>query len=152
MIHTEKFTWGGKELIIKREHSPAEIASAESRHIKLEEISVADPNLRPSNFDRAEGTPLPISQAEGLRIDLSKRTKEDMTSWHRNMDCDELIFCHKGASRWETELGKVSLGPGEMFVIPRGIAHLSLAPEGSGGENIVIELKIRGEASKLVGV
>jgi homogentisate 1,2-dioxygenase len=150
MTYTEKFTWGAKELIVKRETSPIEMVSAESKQVKLEIINVNDPSLRPSNYDKADGTILPLLQADGVRVDLSKRTKEPMSFWHRNMDCDELIFCHKGGIRWETELGNVSLRPGEMFVIPRGIAHRSLLPENSEGENIIIELKIRGEVSKLV--
>ena len=150
MTYTEKFTWGAKELIVKRETSPIEMVSAESKQVKLEKINVNDPSLRPSNYDKADGTILPLLQADGVRVDLSKRTKEPMSFWHRNMDCDELIFCHKGGIRWETELGNISLHPGEMFVIPRGIAHRSLLPENSEGENIIIELKIRGEVSKLV--
>ena len=150
MTYTEKFTWGAKELIVKRETSPIEMVSAESKQVKLEIINVNDPSLRPSNYDKADGTILPLLQADGVRVDLSKRTKEPMSFWHRNMDCDELIFCHKGGIRWETELGNISLRPGEMFVIPRGIAHRSLLPENSEGENIIIELKIRGEVSKLI--
>ena len=150
MTYTEKFTWGAKELIVKRETSPVEVVSAESKQVKLEKINVNDPSLRPSNYDKADGTILPLLQADGVRVDLSKRTKEPMSFWHRNMDCDELIFCHKGGIRWETELGNIALRPGEMFVIPRGIAHRSLLPENSEGENIIIELKIRGEVSKLV--
>jgi len=150
MTYTEKFTWSGKELIVKREVSPVQVLSAESKQVKLEKINVNDPNLRPSNYDKAEGTPLPILQAAGVRIDLSKRTKEPMNFWHRNMDCDELIFCYQGGINWETELGNISLRPGEMFVIPKGIAHRSLVPENSTGENIIIELKIQGDVSKLI--
>lgn len=150
MSYTEKFTWGGKQLIIKRQMSPVDLLSAESSHFKLEKINVRDPSLRPSNYDKAEGTPLPVLQADGVRIDVSKRTKEPMNFWHRNMDGDEVIFCFQGGIRWETELGNISLGPGEMFVIPKGIAHRSLPPEHSEGENIIIELKIRGEVSKLI--
>ena len=150
MTYTEKFTWSGKELIVKRQFSPVEVVSAESKQVRLEKINVNDPNLRPSNYDKAEGTPLPILQAEGLRIDLSKRTKEPMNFWHRNMECDELIFCYKGGINWETELGSISLHPGEMFVIPKGIAHRSLVPENCEGENIIIELKIRGDVSRLI--
>jgi homogentisate 1,2-dioxygenase len=150
MSYTEKFTWGGKQLIIKRQISPVDMLSAESSHYKLDKINVADPALRPSNYDKAEGTPLPVLQADGVRIDVSKRTKEPMNFWHRNMDADEVIFCFKGGIRWETELGNISLGPGEMFVIPKGVAHRSLPPENSEGENIIIELKIRGEVSKLI--
>lgn len=150
MAYTEKFTWGVKELIVQRQASPVEVVVTGGTQAKLEKINVNDPSLRPSNYAKAEGTPLPILQAEGVRVDLSKRTKEPMNFWHRNMDCDELIFCHKGAILWETELGGVTLGPGEMFVIPRGIAHRSLPPADSEEENIVIEFKIRGSVSKLI--
>jgi len=150
MTYTEKFTWVGKELTIKREKSPVDVLSAESAQIKLEKLNVNDPALRPSNYARAEGTVLPLFQAEGVRLDLSKRTKEPMNFWHRNMDCDELIFCYKGAIHWETELGNITLQSGEMFVIPKGIAHRSLPPPDSQEENIIIELKINGAISKLI--
>lgn len=150
MSFTEKFTWAGKELIVKRETSPVEVVSAESKQIKLEKINVNDPNLRPSNYAMAEGTILPMLQAEGVRIDLSKRTKEPMTFWHRNMDCDEVIFCYKGSIHWETELGNITLQSGEMFVIPKGIAHRSLPPPDSNEENIILEFKINGAVSRLV--
>ena len=150
MSYTEKFTWAGKELTVKREVSPIEVVSAESKLVKLEKVNVNDPALRPSNYDKADGTVLPMYQSDGLRVDLSKRSKFPMNFWHRNMECDELIICYKGGIRWETELGNISLGPGEMFVIPKGIAHRSLLPEHSEGENIIIELKIRGDVSKLI--
>lgn len=150
MTYTEKFTWGNKELIVKRESSPVSVVSAESQKVKLEKIDVTDPRLRPTNFDKPEGTVLPILQAEGVRIDLSKRSKGDMTFWHRNMECDELIFCYQGGIRWETELGNVTLKPGELFIIPKGIAHRSMLPENSEGENIIIELKVRSEISRLI--
>ena len=150
MTYTEKFTWQGKELVVQRETSPVAVVSAESKQMKLEKINVNDPNLRPSNYDKADGTILPILQADGVRVDLSKRSKAPMSFWHRNMECDELIFCFKGGIRWETELGNIALGPGEMFVIPKGIAHRSLLPENSEGENIIVEFKIRGDVSKLI--
>ncbi|MEE9144819.1 MAG: homogentisate 1,2-dioxygenase [Candidatus Binatia bacterium] len=89
-------------------------------------------------------------QAEGVRVDLSKGTKEPMRFWHRNMDSAELIFCYKEAIHWETEMGSITLQSGEMFVIPRGISHRSLPPADSDEENIIIELKIRGAISKLI--
>jgi homogentisate 1,2-dioxygenase len=150
MAFTEKFTWAGKELIVKRETSPVKVLSAESTQIKLEKINVNDPQLRPSNYALAEGTVLPILQAQGVRIDLSKRTKEPMTFWHRNMDYDEVILCYKGSIHWETELGNITLQSGEMFVIPKGIAHRSLPPPDSKEENIILEFKISGAVSKLV--
>src|SRR3989304_3766539 len=117
---TEMFTWGNKELIVKRETPPVDIVSVESKQVKLEKIDVADPRLRPTNYDKPEGTILPILQAEGVRIGPSKRSKGDMTFWHRNMDCDELIFSYQGRNRWDTEPDNMTLKPGEMFIIPRG--------------------------------
>jgi homogentisate 1,2-dioxygenase len=127
-----------------------EAVAPESRQGQLEKINVNDDGLRPSNYDKPDGKVLPLLQADGVRVDLSKRTRAPMNYWHRNMECDELIFCHKGGIRWETELGNITLGPGELFVIPKGIAHRSLLPETSDGENIIIELKIRGDVKKLI--
>jgi homogentisate 1,2-dioxygenase len=150
MTYTEKFTWAGKELTLQREHSPVEQITTESAKVKLEKINVNDSALKPANYDQANGPVMPIFQADGVRVDLSKRSKHDMTFWHRNMECDELIFCYKGGIRWETELGNIELKSGEMFVIPKGIAHRSRLPEDNSGDNIIIELKIRGDVSKLI--
>lgn len=149
MSFTEKFTWAGKELILQRAIPPVQVSSVESAKVKLEKININDPALRPTNYAKSEGTPLPILGADGVRVDLSKRTKEPMKFWHRNMEYDELIFCYKGSIHWETELGNITLESGEMFVIPKGIAHRSLPPDNSE-ENIIIELKIRGDVSKLI--
>ena len=150
MSYVEKMTWEGRELIVKRPVSPVDVVLEGRGSVKLEKIDVNDPALRPSNFDQPDGTPLPILQADGIRVDLSKRTKEPMNFWHRNLECDEVIFCHRGAIHWETELGNITLNAGEVLVIPRGIAHRALPPEDSGQENIIIELKIRGTVRRLV--
>src|SRR5689334_188170 len=150
MSYTEKFTWAGKELTLQREQSPVEKITTESAKVKLEKLNINDAALKPANYDQANGSVMPIFQADGVRVDLSKRSKHDMTFWHRNMECDELIFCYKGGIRWETELGNIELKSGEMFVIPKGIAHRSRLPEDNTGDNIIIELKIRGDVSKLV--
>ncbi len=53
-----------------------------------------------------------------------------------------IIFCVKGALKWETEMGTRVIKEGDMLFIPKGIAHRSmLAPE-SAPENVLIELKI----------
>ena len=77
-----------------------------------------------------------------VKVDLSKRSKEDMGFWHRNNDAHEIIFCVQGALRWETEMGVNVLRPGDMLFIPRGIAHRSLLCEESADENVLVELKI----------
>lgn len=150
MPYTEKFTWAGKELVIERETNPVNVENVSNKGVKLEKINVHDPELRPSNYAKAEGTPLPLLGTGDMRLDLSKRTKEPMNFWHRNMEYDEIIICHKGQIHWETEMGNVTLNPGEIFVIPKGVAHRSLPPENSDEENIVIELKVRGDVKNLL--
>jgi hypothetical protein len=104
-------------------------------------LSIFDPKYIPSNFNKADGTPLRLFDSPTLKIDVSKRSKEDMGFWHRNIDSHEVIFCVRGALRWETEMGAVILKEGEMIVIPKGITHRSMLCEQSAAENVLIELK-----------
>ena len=78
-----------------------------------------------------------------VKIDVSKRSKEDMGFWHRNVDSHEVIFCVRGALRWETEMGTRVLKEGDMMIIPKGITHRSMLCEESLEENVLIELKVR---------
>jgi homogentisate 1,2-dioxygenase len=64
-----------------------------------------------------------------------------MDFWHRSCDFHELIFCFQGSIYWETELGNVELKPGQMLIIPKGIAHRS-SPGQTDKINIIMELKI----------
>ncbi len=45
MIYTEKLTWAGRELKIKRESSPVDVVSAESEQVRLEKININNPEL-----------------------------------------------------------------------------------------------------------
>lgn len=148
MAYTEKITWQGKSLTFTREAPPTRVADVRSAEVRLETLDVADAAVRPTNQDAAEGTPLPVFQAPGARVDVSKRYRAPMGFWHRNMEHDELIFCHKGGMVWETELGTVALRAGQMLLIPQGVAHRAVPPEG-GGENILIELKLAPGARKV---
>ncbi len=79
------------------------------------------------------------------KIDVSKRSHEDMGFWHRSADFTEIIVCIRGALRWETEVGTHVLLPGQLLVIPRGVAHRSALTEQSADENVLIELKVTGD-------
>ena len=142
--YIEKLTIGGKTIVFRRPTPPVQVDVVAPEGLALTKLDITDPALKPSNYERADGSPMPIFEADdgSVRVDLSKRTKQPMSFWHRNADCDELIFCYQGSIIWETELGRIELQPGEMLLIPRGIAHRSLP--GTEGENIVIELKTRG--------
>ena len=149
MSYSEKITANGQTTFVERPVSPVQVESIKGTGTEIEVINVFSKDLTPENYDKAEGTPQTLFQAEGLNVDLSKRTKEAMPFWHRNCDYDELIFCVKGSIHWETELGKVTLREGEMFRIPRGIAHRS-APGQTDSENVVLELKVRGELERVI--
>ena len=108
----------------------------------LRVINIYDDKFKPSNYGMADGKPLRMYDAKTVKIDLSKRSKEDMGFWHRNADAHEIILCLKGALRWETEMGVRILKPGDMMIIPRGIAHRSTLCEESEAENVLLELKV----------
>ena len=109
----------------------------------LRKLDVLDSRFRPENYNKADGAPLRLFDSAPVKLDLSKRSQEDMGFWHRNVDYHEIIFCFRGALRWETELGTVTLNAGEMILIPKGITHRSMLCPESEAENILLELKIR---------
>jgi mannose-6-phosphate isomerase-like protein (cupin superfamily) len=150
MAYREKLTWeGGKEVVITRPTVPVDVVRVEGADVDLVRLSVHDVKLLPTNYADAEGTPLPLLGSDGFRLDLSRRTKRPMGFWHRNMDYDEIIICVQGGMTWETELGTVTIRPGEVVVLPRGVAHRAIPPDGSESENVLIELKVRGNVKPL---
>ena len=49
--------------------------------------------------------------------------------WHDHPDTDEVFFVLEGSLDIEFRDGKVTLGPGEMFVVPKGQEHRPVAKE-----------------------
>ena len=49
--------------------------------------------------------------------------------WHHHADEDELFFVLRGTLTIELRDGAVTLGPGEMVVIPKGVEHRPVAAE-----------------------
>ncbi len=49
--------------------------------------------------------------------------------WHRHAEEDELFVVVRGTLTIELRDGAVTLGPGEMVVIPRGVEHRPVAAE-----------------------
>jgi len=50
--------------------------------------------------------------------------------WHRHAEADELFLCLEGELRIELRDGTVTLDPGELFVVPRGVEHRPRAGHG----------------------
>ncbi|MEU9328340.1 cupin domain-containing protein [Streptomyces canus] len=49
--------------------------------------------------------------------------------WHTHEDTDELFLVISGRLTIQLRDGDVVLGPGELFVVPRGVEHCPLAEE-----------------------
>ena len=49
--------------------------------------------------------------------------------WHAHADADEVFLCWRGAFRVEFRDRAVTLGPGEMLVVPRGTEHRTASDE-----------------------
>ena len=141
----EVITIDGKNVVLKRDSSPMENGGVIENDEALRLFNIFDDAFKPSNYGLADGKPLRLYDGKVTKIDLSKRSKEDMGFWHRNSDAHEIIFCVKGAPRWETEMGIRIMRPGDMLLIPRGIAHRSTLCDESLEENVLVELKIAEE-------
>ncbi|MBX0329664.1 cupin domain-containing protein [Oscillochloris sp. ZM17-4] len=49
--------------------------------------------------------------------------------WHAHPDTDDFFLVLKGRLTIRLRDGEVSLGPGELFVVPRGVEHQPVAAE-----------------------
>jgi mannose-6-phosphate isomerase-like protein (cupin superfamily) len=49
--------------------------------------------------------------------------------WHSHADTDELFLVVEGALTIRLPDGEVRLGPGQLFVVPRGVEHCPVAAE-----------------------
>jgi mannose-6-phosphate isomerase-like protein (cupin superfamily) len=66
-------------------------------------------------------SPRVIAQMNEYQFKLAKVESEFI--WHSHSDTDEVFIVIEGTLDIEFRDGKVTLGPGEMFVIPRGVEH-----------------------------
>jgi mannose-6-phosphate isomerase-like protein (cupin superfamily) len=49
--------------------------------------------------------------------------------WHKHDDTDDVFLVVKGRLTIQLRAGNVTLGPGELFVVPRGVEHCPVAEE-----------------------
>ncbi len=49
--------------------------------------------------------------------------------WHKHDDTDDFFLVLKGRLTIRMRDGNVTLGPGELFVVPRGVEHCPVAEE-----------------------
>ena len=49
--------------------------------------------------------------------------------WHKHEDTDDFFMVLKGQLTIQMHEGNVTLGPGEVFVVPKGVEHRPVADE-----------------------
>jgi mannose-6-phosphate isomerase-like protein (cupin superfamily) len=68
-----------------------------------------------------------VAELNGQVVRLVKVQGEFV--WHRHEREDELFYVVRGQLRIDFRAGPVTLGPGEMLVVPRGVEHRPVAEE-----------------------
>jgi mannose-6-phosphate isomerase-like protein (cupin superfamily) len=71
--------------------------------------------------------PRTVSQFNGHDIMVVKVKGEFV--WHNHPETDDFFLVLKGRLVIELRDGKVELGPGELFVVPKGVEHRPVALE-----------------------
>ncbi len=71
--------------------------------------------------------PRTIAEFNGHDILLAKAMGEFV--WHKHDDTDDLFLIVKGRLTIRLRDRDVTLGPGELFVVPRGVEHCPVAEE-----------------------
>lgn len=69
-----------------------------------------------------------VGRANGQLLKVAKGT--GATNWHAHDDQDEVFLVLSGTLVVQLRSGEVTLGPGELLVVPRGVEHRPVA----GGE------------------
>jgi mannose-6-phosphate isomerase-like protein (cupin superfamily) len=49
--------------------------------------------------------------------------------WHKHDTTDDFFYVLKGQMTLETEHGNVEMGPGDLYVVPKGVMHRPVASE-----------------------
>ena len=91
--------------------------------MKIEKVSVAG---KLSLFDEL-WTPKIVAEVNDTHVKLAK-VRGDLV-WHSHAEEDELFLVIRGRLTLEMRDGSVTLEPGEMVVIPRGVEHRPVAEE-----------------------
>ena len=58
-------------------------------------------------------------------------------TWHKHDDTDDFFMVLKGSVTIRMREGDVTLGPGQLYVVPRGVEHCPVAEQGA--EVLLIE-------------
>jgi mannose-6-phosphate isomerase-like protein (cupin superfamily) len=82
-----------------------------------EKLSTFSEHWQPRTIGAFNGHDLMVAKAKGDFV------------WHRHDDTDDFFLVVKGRLVIEMRDASVTLGPGELFVVPRGVEHRPVAAE-----------------------
>ena len=71
--------------------------------------------------------PRTVAQFNGHDIMVAKSKGEFV--WHSHSDTDDFFLVVKGRLKIELRDQTIELGPGELFVVPKGVEHRPIADE-----------------------
>ena len=89
----------------------------------LEKINLAEKFTRFSD----QWSPKIIGELNGQHVKIAK--VEGAFTWHHHEQEDELFLVVTGRLTIQLRDGDVSLEPGEMLIVPRGVEHRPVAAE-----------------------
>lgn len=92
----------------------------------MNEIKTINIAQKLAKFD-AHWTPHIIADLNDSHVKLAKLNGEFV--WHNHADEDELFLVIKGTLRIKLRDRELTIRPGELAVIPRGVDHLPIADE-----------------------
>lgn len=72
-------------------------------------------------------SPRIVGELNGQHVKLARLVGEFV--WHAHADADELFLVVRGALTIRLEDRDLTLGPGELTIIPRGVRHLPIADD-----------------------
>jgi mannose-6-phosphate isomerase-like protein (cupin superfamily) len=85
----------------------------------------AAPKIRPFDLLDGPNRSILVMENDDARVGFESVVGPE-PHFARNIDFDDVLFQFAGTSTVESEMGRDEIGPGEMLVIPRGLAHRSV--------------------------
>jgi mannose-6-phosphate isomerase-like protein (cupin superfamily) len=82
-----------------------------------EKLALFSEHFKPRTVGQFNGHDLMVAKAEGS------------FAWHKHEETDDFFLVLKGRLTIQMRESNVTLGPGEMFVVPKGVEHCPVAEE-----------------------
>jgi mannose-6-phosphate isomerase-like protein (cupin superfamily) len=82
-----------------------------------QKLATFSEHWQPRTFGQFNGHDLMVVKVKGEFV------------WHRHQDTDDFFLVLKGRLTIRLRDGDVTLGPGELFIVPKGVEHCPVAAE-----------------------